>query len=647
MSTLQGGRTGRGRVVPARSTARVGARVLAGLTVAVLALGACSSDPPPTPEPGRAQRVVVTVDVPFRSLNADTADGRAPGSVLVRGLVQDGFVALDASGAAVPDPSFGTVEKVSDDPLTVRYTLSDDARWSDGVAVTGADLVLEWAARSGALDDVVPELGDDGEVVNGDALDAGVAFAATSRALVHAQVAPTVDDEGRVTVVYAQPVPDWQVALDVNVPAHVLGRSALGVEDDAAAARAVVDAVTAPATHHDDLVALSRAWRTAWDDDALAASTADAVTTGPYVVTAVREDASVELARNEHYAGSRPARFDTVTVRADVHPLDQVSALAAGDVDVVAPVATADVLDALADADADVVVGGDAAWQLVVRAGAFGAPTTSADDRQAARLAWLSSVPRDDVRGVAQALWPAAEVDEAVLASVGDGAGRTTGGAAGTPAAGPSVTPTSTPTSTQTAPPTAPPTPGATTGPTPAPTGAPTGGTDAAADAVRVLANTADPLRAAVVDLVADASAATGVEVTRSSSDPTTGLWADPDGWDVAIVPVVQDELPVASLLDRWRTGGATNVTQWSDEPVDALLATLATQTAPDDQATTEAALATRLRATGAVLPLVHAPALTATRGARVEGLPDVGDVALLRLARADLTDWWGWATQS
>jgi len=639
MRAVQGERVRGRRGACARGSAAYG---LVGLTSLALVLGACSSDPPP--EPGRAEHVVVTVDVPFRSLNAGTADGRAPGSVLVRGLAQDGFVSLDASGAAVPDPSFGTVEKVSDDPLTVRYTISDDARWSDGVAVTGADLVLEWAARSGALDDVVPELGDDGEVVNGDALDAGVAFAATSRALVHAQAAPTVDDEGRVTVVYAQPVPDWQVALDVNVPAHVLGRAALGVEDDAAAAQAVVAAVTAPATHHDDLVALSRAWRTSWDEDALAQSTGDAVTTGPYVVTAVHEDASVELARNERYAGARPARFDTVTVRSDVHPLDQVSALADGDVDVVAPVVTADVLDALTGADAAVALGGDAAWQLVVRAAAFGGTggdengTARDDAARAARLAWLSSVPRDDVRAVVAELWPGASVDEQVLASVGEAAGGP--GAAPAPTTLPTTTPPTAAASTSAASPTTATTAPATTSPTDSPAGEPSA-------AVRVLANTADPLRAQVVDLLTSASAAAGVEVTTSSSDPATGLWADPDGWDVALVPVVQDELPVASLLDRWRTDGATNVTQWSDEAVDTLLTTLATQTAADEQATTEAALAARLRETGAVLPLVHAPALTATRGEHVEGLPDVGDVALLRLARADLTDWWSWATQS
>ncbi|MCR6649950.1 MAG: ABC transporter substrate-binding protein, partial [Cellulomonas sp.] len=337
----------------------------AAVAVGFAALVGCTGDPAPLPS--RTGGVVVAVDVPFASLNAATPRGRTPGSVLVRSLVQDGFVSLDAGGRAVPDEGFGTVEKLADDPLTVRYTLARTATWSDGVPVTAADLLLEWAARSGSLDDVVPELGDDGEVVNGDALDSGVAFAATSRALVHAQSIPTVDDEGRVTVVYARPVPDWQVALDVNLPAHVLGREALGVEDDVQAAQAVVAALAAPADHHDDLSALSRAWRTAYDDDALAAAAGVAVTTGPYAVSKVLPDQRVELVRNEQYTGSRPARFDSLVVRSDVHPLDQVTALRDGEVDVVAPVATADVREALDDAGARVVAGGDAVWQLVAQ----------------------------------------------------------------------------------------------------------------------------------------------------------------------------------------------------------------------------------------------------------------------------------------
>ncbi|MBN9374898.1 MAG: divalent metal cation transporter [Cellulomonas sp.] len=94
--------------------------------------------------------VVVAIDSPFTSLNAGVPEGRTGGSTLVRGLAQDEFVGLDDAGSPVPDAAFGTVEKLSDSPLTVRYTLASGARWSDGVPVSPADLLLDWAARSGA-----------------------------------------------------------------------------------------------------------------------------------------------------------------------------------------------------------------------------------------------------------------------------------------------------------------------------------------------------------------------------------------------------------------------------------------------------------------------------------------------------------------
>jgi len=140
--------------------------------VALLAVGGCTQE---APAPDRTGTAVVTVGMPFTSLNGGTAEGRAPGSTLVRSLVQAGFVSLDQDGAAVFDETFGTVQKVSDSPLTVTYTVDPAATWSDGTAVTPADLLLEWAARSGQLDDVTPELDAQGGITNNDALDAGVA----------------------------------------------------------------------------------------------------------------------------------------------------------------------------------------------------------------------------------------------------------------------------------------------------------------------------------------------------------------------------------------------------------------------------------------------------------------------------------------
>ncbi|MBO3096561.1 ABC transporter substrate-binding protein [Cellulomonas dongxiuzhuiae] len=654
-----------------RPRARAGAALLV-LPLGLGALAACTSEPV---DPARAGTVVVSADLPFASLNGATAAGRAPGSVLVRGLVQSGFTSLAPDGTVTVDESFGTVEKVTDDPLTVRYTIAPTARWSDGVPVGPADLLLEWAARSGQLDEVVPELDADGAVVS--TSDDVVLFGAPSAALTRASSVPTVDG-ATVTVVYDVPVADWEVALDVNLPAHVVGRWALdpdapplptvapsvpaatstattaagdgpattpaatqpaspstsatpattgdatpGEQDTAdadgdadAEAEAWAQAVVTAVQQQDRaaLVPLSRVWRTAGRATDVASDPTLTTTTGPYVLAQV--DASgVEVVRNERYAGDAAASYDRVRLRTDLDPLAQVDAVDDDAVDVAAPVSTRDVLAAAEDLeDVAIGTGGDAVLQLVVQEGAGGVfdPTShaSAPDPAAIaaglRAAFLASVPREEVVADAvRPLWARAQVSDVVAAQVAP--------AASTAAPGE---------------------------PTPAP--------ERAADpvTVRVLTNTADPVRSVALDLITDAAADAGMAVVPVDADPAQTLRTRPEDWDAALVPVAQDDLPVAAFVARWRSGGATNVTGHTDPALDAVLDALAAQPDRAEAADALTSAAQALRTWGAVLPVVRTPALTVTAVRDPEsdpGLPVVADVPVLTPAAADLTWWWGW----
>ncbi|WP_227580654.1 ABC transporter substrate-binding protein [Cellulomonas xiejunii] len=683
-------RGGRGRLV---------GRAVAGpvaLTLALGTLAACTSDPV---DPARAGTVVVSVDLPFASLNGGTAAGRAPGSVLVRGLVQSGFTTRAPDGTVTVDESFGTVEKVADEPLTVRYTIAPTARWSDGVPVTPADLLLEWAARSGQLDEVVPELDADGVVAT--TPDDVVLFGAASAALARASSVPTVDD-ATVTVVYDTPVADWQVALDVNLPAHVVGRLALdpdapalptptatsSTDGDAATTgpaatapattgpAATAPATTVPATtvpaatepsstgppttgpattgpattgpaadgaegdatdadvaaqaeawaqavvtavREQDRAALTRisqVWRAAGRSADVAADPSLTTTTGPYVLARV-DTTGVEVVRNEHYDGVAPAAYDRVRVRVDLDPLAQIDALAADEVDVAAPLSTADVLAAAEKLD-DVTVGtgGDAVLQLALQEAGGGvfdpASHASAPDPAAAaaalRTAFLAGVPREGlVADAVRPLWARAQVSNVVAAQVGTAA---TVAAPDGPEAG-----------------TAPTSDGPLT--------------------VRVLTNTADPVRAAALEHVTAAAADMGLEVVPvDAPDRAQTLRTRPEDWDAALVPVAQEDLPVAAFVARWRSGGATNVTGHADPALDAVLDELAAQ--PDAAAAADglATASDSLLAWGAVLPVVRTPVLTvaAARDAGTdEGLPVVAAVPVLEPAAADLTWWWDW----
>ncbi len=200
------------------------------------------------------------------SLNAASTTGDTAGNHEVAAATHDAFARV-VGGEVVDDTGFGTVTVVDDDPasFTVRYDLAD-RDWSDGIPIDGADLLLAWAAGSGATT---------GE------------FDSVAGDLVHSVDLPRLDDfERRLDVSFTTPVRDWHTALDVAVPAHVVGRLALGVEDPMEAKQAVIDAITDG--DEEDLADIARVWSSGFDvtpDGDLPESVT--VGSGPYLVTAV------------------------------------------------------------------------------------------------------------------------------------------------------------------------------------------------------------------------------------------------------------------------------------------------------------------------------------------------------------------------
>ena len=118
---------------------------------AALALSGCSA---PTAESGLDEGTSVSVawNQAFYSYNADTSYGNAAANNNIIYLTKSRFNNYDNEPKLVKDESFGTYEKVSEDPLTIKYTINEGVKWSDGTPVDAADLLLAWAANSRALD---------------------------------------------------------------------------------------------------------------------------------------------------------------------------------------------------------------------------------------------------------------------------------------------------------------------------------------------------------------------------------------------------------------------------------------------------------------------------------------------------------------
>jgi len=349
----------------------VSTRVLGAATafiVAAAVLSGCT----PTTTVVEGSEVTVAVSAPYTSANASTSFGRSsPTNADVAYLTSTGFGYYDDAYEFVEDPSFGSAVVLDESPFTVRYSVSDTARWSDGVPVDAADLLLAWAGNSGSLntadfddtDYVDPATGQ----YTDDFPDEVVFFDGTiGSGLELATATPRIVEDRAIEVVYDDYFPGWRLALAPGVAAHVVAENALDLDqaepeapdaerrDAAMAAKAeLVAAVVGVDTQK--LAELSRFWNTAYnltetpDDPALLLSS------GPYTVTGISDNESVTLTANPEYAGDRKPSYETIELRVSPDPLETVDLLERHQVDIATPQPTEDVVSALVGVD-DVTV---------------------------------------------------------------------------------------------------------------------------------------------------------------------------------------------------------------------------------------------------------------------------------------------------
>jgi len=377
-----------------RRAARRGALGLALLMLAGLA--ACS----PLVAGSEAR---VAVAAPFTSYNAETSHGRSSTTNSdVASLTGTGFGYTAPDGGLVLDESFGTAEIVQREPLIVRYTVAAGLRWSDGAPLDAVDLLLAWAAGSGALN--TPGF-DDAPYVDGatgrytDDFPAGAVWFDGRRAggIEAAVSTPQLVDGRTLLVRFERFVPSWRTVLAPGVPAHLLGALAAGADgpaDPGAARRAVAEAILAGDAAA--LAPLSRAWNSALDLVAPAGAEGEVPASGPYRVASVDEDGGVELVVNPRYTGRRAAVTETLRLVVSPDPLETAELLADGVLDVASPPPSENLVAALHRIPGVAVTPGLSArvehLDLRLSGGRSGA---LADPR--VREAFLLTVPREEI----------------------------------------------------------------------------------------------------------------------------------------------------------------------------------------------------------------------------------------------------------
>jgi peptide/nickel transport system substrate-binding protein len=379
----------------------------AGAVIAALSLaGAACAAPAEDDEGASNEKTSLNVgwNQPFYSYNENTSNGNATANANIKYLMNDQFWYVNADGEIQENTSFGTYEQTSEDPLTVKYTVDDKAKWSDGTPVDAADMLMCWVAQSGNLNTIAADQVKTDEATGLPKNTKGkVYFDSSSIGLSLVKEVPEIGDDNKsLTLKYTKPFADWQYDMSVNVPAHVVVQKALGIQDPQEAKDAFIKAVQEK--DNAALAKISEFWNTGFDYTKLPEDESLRLSSGAYEMKEFKENEFMTLTANPDYEGDHKASIDELTVRWNEDPMAQVQALQNGELDMFSPQVTSDVVEAAEKIDnVDIKTGVEGTYEhmdlVFNNKGPFD-PASYGGDKNKAKLvrqAFLSGIPRQEV----------------------------------------------------------------------------------------------------------------------------------------------------------------------------------------------------------------------------------------------------------
>ncbi|MES2094125.1 MAG: ABC transporter family substrate-binding protein [Actinomycetota bacterium] len=361
---------------------------IAGATALVLA--GCTTAGTPTPTAAKGGTVTVATVNDFTSFNTNTPDGNLDTNGFVSYMTIGGFFYVDPKFKVIYDTSFGKLEKTSDSPLTVKYTLKKGLKWSDGKPITADDMALAWAINTGFYDSGTTD--DNGKVTSG----TNYFSTAGSTVALNGPSFPAISSDNlTMTMKYSEPYVDYAIFSPIAQPAHVVAEKA-GLKS-AAELTALLKKLpkgdpAKPAAADPTLQKAADFVNTGYDVTAMPTDKSLLVSSGPMVVSDFVPTQSLTLVKNKFYTGDHVSKVDKIVIRNVPDANAQVSALANGEVDVINPQASADTLTALKATSAKVIVGSQAAYDHLDLS--FNAPVFQ--DLKV-RQAFLKTIPRQQI----------------------------------------------------------------------------------------------------------------------------------------------------------------------------------------------------------------------------------------------------------
>ncbi|WP_142061500.1 ABC transporter family substrate-binding protein [Pseudarthrobacter sp. B4EP4b] len=309
-------------------------KFITAAAASALVLSGCSGGGGTTPvvvgEAKRGGSVTVAEVNAFSSFNPYSADGNTDINSKIGSITHSGFYYLDDASKVVRNEKFGRFEKVSDNPLKVKYTVNEGVKWSDGEAIDSGDLLLAWAAGSGYFNDADPMAGTGTTYFSTASDTSGLA----------GTVLPELGEDGRsMTLEYSVPYADWEVAFDVGLPAHVVAAKS-GLNDEADLIDLIKDSPRGDVEKPAPNTALKRVsdfWNSGFDAKSLPADPSVYLSSGPYIVRDIVPESSMKLVRNRDYTWGQEPWLDEINVRFTGALPAAVDALRNGQADIISP----------------------------------------------------------------------------------------------------------------------------------------------------------------------------------------------------------------------------------------------------------------------------------------------------------------------
>ena len=307
--------------------------------VAIAAVGVLGTSGLVVAPAGAADRTLVRIaESNVRtSLNSSHSDHNLVENSTVAYLTGDGFNYYNDKSQLVKKTGFGTYTLVSKKPLVVKTTINKGLVWSDGAPIDAYDLLLPWVTASGHFDNEAQGVYWD-DVSKEAGMEKITKFPAISA------------DSLTVTWTFDSFDSTWETFFGIGKPVHALTQLAYPTLSDGQAKAKFVTAVKKK--DFKVLKALAEQWNTAYnfiDTKAIDATTNPnlLIVAGAYTIKSSTPGKSMTLVANPLYKSGPKPTIKTIQLVTIPDSTAMGQALANGEVDIIAPQATAALVNSL------------------------------------------------------------------------------------------------------------------------------------------------------------------------------------------------------------------------------------------------------------------------------------------------------------